>query len=61
MSDKTPRIEAAQANGAFLVVDCDVPAEMTLGEWREQCAQERRAAQATAKRSRLRSMLRRAA
>ena len=60
MSDKKPRIEAAQASGAFLVVDCDVPAEMTLGEWRQQCAQERRAAEAP-KRGRLRRVLRRAA
>ena len=62
MSDQSPKIDAARAHGAFLVVECDVPAEMTLGEWREQCAEERRASNA-AKRGggRLRRVLRRAA
>ena len=44
MSEQNPKLDPARANGAFLVVECDVPAEMTLGEWRRHCAEQRRAA-----------------
>lgn len=36
--------EARRAAGAMLVEECDVPAEMTLQQWRRQAAEERRAA-----------------
>ncbi len=63
MSEQSNKIEAARASGAFLVVECDVPADMTLGEWRRHCAaEERRAAGPPAgMRGRLRRVLRRAA
>ena len=44
MTPNPPRLDASQATGALQVEHCDVPPEMTLGEWRRHCAQERRAA-----------------
>jgi len=62
MSERSTKIHAARACGAFLVVECDVPADMTLGEWRRHCAEEHRAATPPAGvRSRLRRALGRAA
>ena len=55
------RFDATRASGALLVEHCDIPDGMTLGEWRTNCAAERRAA-ADAARSghgRLRRVLRR--
>ena len=37
-------IDPSRVAGALLVEQCDIPAELTLGEWRRQCAEERRAA-----------------
>jgi hypothetical protein len=62
MSEQNPKLDPARAAGAFLVVECDVPAEMTLGEWRRHCAAEQRDANAAAgRRGLLRRALRRAA
>ena len=44
MTANLPRLDPSSAPGAFQVEHCDVPAEMTLGEWRRHRAQERRAA-----------------
>ena len=40
----TRRVDAAHAAGAMLVEHCDIPADMTIGQWRAACAAERRAA-----------------
>ena len=45
MTANLPRLDPSSAPGAFQVEDCDVPADMTLGEWRRHCAAERRAEQ----------------
>jgi len=42
------RIDPTRAAGALHVEHCDIPAGMTLGEWRRQCGLERRAADAVA-------------
>ncbi|HEV2062824.1 MAG TPA: hypothetical protein VGR12_08240 [Solirubrobacteraceae bacterium] len=46
MTPNRPRVDASRAPGALQVEHCDVPPDMTLGEWRRRCAQERRAAAA---------------
>ena len=38
------RIDPSRAAGALQVEHCDIPADMTLGEWRRQCTAEQRAA-----------------
>ena len=43
------RFNATQASGALLVEHCDIPAEMTIGEWRSVCAAERRASNEAAR------------
>ena len=55
------QFNASQAAGALLVEHCDIPAELTIGEWRAVCAAERRAADEAceAGRGRLRRVLRR--
>ena len=50
MAEQPYRFEATRATGAFHVEECDVPAEMTLGEWRLHRAEERRACAAAAPR-----------
>ena len=48
MADAKPRrLEAAAATGAMLVEHCDIPAGMTIGDWRKACAAERRAERAS--------------
>lgn len=42
------RIDPARVAGALQVEHCDIPAELTLTEWRRQCGAEQRQA-ATAK------------
>ncbi|HEV3001645.1 MAG TPA: hypothetical protein VGW75_12970 [Solirubrobacteraceae bacterium] len=44
MTANPRRIDARSAPGALLVEHCDVPGDMTLGEWRRTCAAESRAA-----------------
>jgi hypothetical protein len=64
MNDRPRPVQPARAENAFMVEHCDVPAEMTLLEWRRHCAAERRADDMRAAESRrgvLRRMLRRAA
>ena len=59
MAAETPRhFTAASATGAMLVEHCDIPAELTIGEWRKACAAERKAARDA--RPTLRSSVRRA-
>ena len=55
------RFDASRAVGAMLVEHCDIPAEMTIGEWRKAAAVERRAArdQQSGLGGRLRRVLRR--
>ena len=36
-----PRRPAVQAAGALHVEHCDIPVDMTIGEWRRSCAAER--------------------
>ena len=43
MTANLPRLDASRAPGALQVEHCDVPPEMTLGEWRRHCAAQRRA------------------
>ena len=43
-ADAHRRFDAAHAAGAMLVEHCDIPADMTIGQWRAVCAAERRAA-----------------
>ncbi len=60
MSEQPQRFDPSRATGAFHVEECDVPAEMTLGEWRAHCAEERRACDAaTPRRGAVRRSLRR--
>ena len=42
-ADPPRRLHAAAATGAMQVEHCDIPAGMTIGEWRSACAAERRA------------------
>ncbi len=62
MTENRPRVDARSAPGALQIEHCDVPAEMTLGEWRRSCATERREAEAVeaagSKRRGLRRLLR---
>ncbi|HEX8207085.1 MAG TPA: hypothetical protein VF587_13575 [Solirubrobacteraceae bacterium] len=44
MTPNPPRLDPSRAPGALQVEHCDVPGDMTLGEWRRHCAIERRAA-----------------
>ena len=60
MTPNPPRLDVLQAAGALHVEHCDVPVEMTLGEWRRHCADQQRA-ETTQKRGKLRRVLRRAA
>ena len=57
-ADPHRHFTAASATGAMLVEHCDIPAELTIGEWRKACAAERRAARDS--RPTLRNSLRRA-
>ncbi len=41
MTENPRRLDASHAPGAIQVEHCDVPGDMTLGEWRRQCAAER--------------------
>ena len=59
MTPNPPRLDAATAPGALQIEHCDVPAEMTLGEWRRHCAAERRAAAQSERRGAMRRGLRR--
>ena len=43
------RFDASQASGALLVEHCDIPAGMTIGEWRSVRAAERRASDEAAR------------
>ena len=45
MTEPSRRLNAALLAGSVQVEHCDVPADMTLGEWRRHCAEERRAAE----------------
>jgi hypothetical protein len=45
MTPSRPRVDAIRAPGALQVEHCDVPVDMTLGEWRRHCAAERRASE----------------
>ena len=59
MAAESPRrFVAATATGAILVEHCDIPAELTIGEWRKACAAERKAARDS--RPTLRNTVRRA-
>ena len=60
MAVTTPprRVAAAQATGALLFEHCDIPADLTIGEWRRINAVTRRVAHDT--RPGLRSTLSRA-
>ena len=47
MTEPRPRIDARRAPGAMQIEHCDIPADMTLCDWRrmkaaEQAAQRRR-------------------
>jgi hypothetical protein len=54
------RIEPARVTGALMTEHCDVPAGMTLADWRRETARERRAERAAAGRpGPLRRLLRR--
>jgi hypothetical protein len=62
-ADRHRRIDAAMCTGALLVEQCDIPAELTISEWRVACAAEQRAADAQRRLARgglLRRALRRA-
>ena len=59
MTPNPPRLHAAHAPGAIQVEHCDVPAEMTLDEWRRHCAAERNAAKTGDRRGGSRRGLRR--
>ena len=59
MTPNPPRLHASSAPGALQVEHCDVPPEMTLGEWRRHCAQERRDRAAEARGGTMRRGLRR--
>ena len=62
MNEHPRRLDVLRATGALHVEHCDVPGEMTLGEWRRQCATERRAEQSVvpaARPGRVRRSLRR--
>lgn len=43
-ADQHVRFDATRACGALLDEDCEIPADMTLREWRAACAAERHAA-----------------
>ena len=58
MTENRRRVDARSAAGALQIEHCDVPADMTLGEWRRSCAAERREAELAApKRRGLRRLL----
>ncbi len=59
MTANPRRLEASSAPGAFRVEHCDVPAELTLDEWRSHCARERRAARGEPRGGAMRRGLRR--
>ena len=59
MTQNPRRLDAITAPGALLIEHCDVPAEMTLGEWRRHCAAERLAARGAAPGGAVRRRLRR--
>jgi hypothetical protein len=46
MTENPRRLDAVRAPGALHVEHCDIPGDMTLGEWRRRCVAERRAAEA---------------
>ncbi|MDQ5808839.1 MAG: hypothetical protein M3320_09200 [Actinomycetota bacterium] len=58
MTPNPPRLDASSAPGAIQVEHCDVPAHMTLDEWRRHCAAERHAAEQTARSGRRRGLRR---
>ncbi len=41
MTEPRPRIDARRAQGALLIEHCDIPADMTLTEWRRKAAARR--------------------
>ena len=43
MTETSRRLNAALLAGAVQVEHCDVPLDMTLGEWRRHCAEQNRA------------------
>ena len=43
MTENPRRLNASLAPGALQTEHCDIPGEMTLGEWRRSCDAERRA------------------
>ena len=59
MTPNPRRLDAVRATGALHVEHCDVPADMTLGEWRRHCAAERQADLATGRGGAMRRGLRR--
>ena len=59
MTPSPRRLDPSRAPGALQVEHCDVPAEMTLDEWRRACAAERCHARTEARRTAGRRGLRR--
>jgi hypothetical protein len=59
MTPNPPRLDARSAPGALQVEHCDIPAHMTLDEWRRRSVAERRAAASAEAHSRRRRGLRR--
>ena len=59
MTPNPPRLNASLAPGAIQVEHCDVPADMTLDEWRRHCAAERHEAKLAARAATRRRGLRR--
>ncbi|HEX8085217.1 MAG TPA: hypothetical protein VF529_13075 [Solirubrobacteraceae bacterium] len=58
MTENPRRLVAIRATGAIQVEHCDVPAEMTLDEWRRHCAAERSEAKLTRRGERRRALRR---
>ena len=59
MTENPRRLDASRAPGAIQVEHCDVPVDMTLDEWRRQCAAERHEARSETARGGRRRGLRR--
>jgi hypothetical protein len=59
MTPNPRRLDASSAPGAIQVEHCDVPAGMTLEEWRRHCAAERLEAKVATQRPARRRRLRR--
>ena len=58
MTPNPPRLVAVRAPGAIHVEHCDVPADMTLEEWRRHCAAARHEAKRATRRERRRGLRR---